>query len=142
MIPNCHNLYKGKSNRMNEQSTLKYYGGYGGKHVNCYEEVTTVVCMNTGQITTEAFNCWHSLQNITIPHTVTTLGDRVFSWCTSLTSIALPSTITAIGSHVFYGCESLTSVTLPSTITTLGDFSFCGCSSLTSLTLPYYHDPW
>ena len=50
---------------------------------------------------------------ITIPKSVTTIGQYAFSGCDSLTSIIIPDSVTSIGIGAFGGCESLTSITLP-----------------------------
>lgn len=53
-----------------------------------------------------------------------------FGGCTSLESITLPSSLTTIGAYAFYGCTSLASITIPSSVTTLGTSCFYGCSNL------------
>ena len=59
-----------------------------------------------------------------------------FEICTSLTSITIPDSVTSIGERAFYNCSSLASITIPNTITSIGDQAFNGCSSLTSITIP------
>ena len=73
---------------------------------------------------------------MTIPSSVTSIGDWAFSYCSELTSLTLPSSVTEIGYHAFYGCSGLTSLTIPSGVTSIGDWAFYGCSGLTSLTIP------
>ena len=77
-----------------------------------------------------------SLTSITIPDSVTTIGDFTFSGCQSLTSITIPDSVTTIGDATFYECSSLTSITIPDSVTTIGDDTFYECSSLTSITIP------
>ena len=48
--------------------------------------------------------------------------------------ITIPNTVTNIGNHAFYKCSSLTSVTIPNSVTSIGDYAFYSCSSLTSIT--------
>lgn len=43
---------------------------------------------------------------ITIPNSVTRIGDRVFSGCVSLTSITIPNSVTSIGENTFSGCTN------------------------------------
>ena len=76
------------------------------------------------------------LTSVTIPGSVTTIGDGAFNACTSLTSITIPGSVTTIGDYAFSGCESLTSVTIPGSVTTIGYGAFRGCTSLTSVTIP------
>ena len=54
----------------------------------------------------------------------------------SLTSITLPTSLTSIGEYAFFHCSSLTSITLPASLTSLGYGAFSGCSNLPSITIP------
>jgi fibronectin type 3 domain-containing protein len=83
-----------------------------------------------------AFDACSSLTSITIPDSVTSIGDYAFESCSSLTSITIPETVTSIGGYAFTYCSSLTSITIPETVTSIGDSAFCGCKSLASITIP------
>ena len=83
-----------------------------------------------------AFYDCSSLTSITIPEGVTSIGYWAFSDCSSLTSIIIPDSVTSIGNRAFMDCTSLTSVTIPDGVTSIGDYAFSGCSSLTSITIP------
>lgn len=74
--------------------------------------------------------------SITIPDSVTSIGDHAFSECDNLTSITIPDTIASIGNAAFQYCSQLTSITIPDSVTSLGDQTFAFCSSLTSITIP------
>ena len=103
------------------------------------------------------------LKSITIPNSVTSIGELAFSHCNSLTSITIPNSVTSIGESAFQDCsslksfngkyassdgrclikdgeliafapEGLTSYTIPNSTTSIGDNAFRGCSSLTSIT--------
>ena len=80
-------------------------------------------------------NC-SGLTSITIPSSVTSLGASCFEWCSGLTSITLPSSVTSLGASCFYFCSGLTSITIPSSVTSLSESCFCGCRGLTSITIP------
>lgn len=76
------------------------------------------------------------MTNVTIPASVTNIGDSVFLGCSALTSIELPSDITNIGAGVFSGCSSLKSIEIPSGVISIGNSTFSGCSSLEAVQLP------
>ena len=50
-----------------------------------------------------------------------------------MASLTLPSSVTEIGESAFRGCSSLASLTLPSSVTSIGKSAFEGCSGLTSI---------
>jgi hypothetical protein len=72
--------------------------------------------------------------SITLPNTITSIGDWAFSGCSTLTSVSLPAAA-SIGDWAFSGCDALTSVSLPAA-ETIGGEAFSGCSALTSVSLP------
>ena len=67
---------------------------------------------------------------------LTTLEDNVFYLCTKLASVTLPSTITSIGQSAFSGCKLLKNVFLHEGITSIGQDAFNTCEKLISITLP------
>ena len=81
------------------------------------------------------YNCT-KLTSVTIPDSVTTIGASAFNKCTSLTSVTIPDSVTTIGAHAFNFCTALTSVTIPDSVTTIGNSAFYNCESLTSVTIP------
>ena len=64
---------------------------------------------------------------------VTSMG-YAFSYCTSLTSITIPDSVTSIGEYAFLFCTGLTSVTIGNGVTSIGYAAFGNCSGLTSVT--------
>ena len=72
---------------------------------------------------------------VTIPSSVTTIGNNAFYGCSGLTSVTIGNSVTSIGSSAFYGCSGLTSVTIPNSVTSIGNSAFHGCSGLTSVTI-------
>ncbi|MCI1309890.1 MAG: leucine-rich repeat domain-containing protein [Lachnospiraceae bacterium] len=83
----------------------------------------------------DAFNSCRSLKKITIPDSVTSIGESAFNGCTSLQSVTIPDSVTSIGESAFNGCTSLQSVTIPDSVTTIEKDAF-SCSALQSVTIP------
>lgn len=63
---------------------------------------------------------------------VTAIGNSAFEDNTALTAITLPYSVTRIGECAFYGCSSLQSVTL-GRVSTIEYSAFHGCSSLVTV---------
>jgi uncharacterized repeat protein (TIGR03803 family) len=73
--------------------------------------------------------------SVTIPDSVTSIGDVAFYYCPSLTSATIGNGVTSIGDYAFYDCEDLTSVTIGNGVTNIGDYAFDDCFSLSSVTI-------
>jgi hypothetical protein len=64
---------------------------------------------------------------------VTRIDFGAFHYCTHLTSITMPNSVTSIGDEALFGCTNLTSVTIGNGVTYIGNFAFSVCSSLTNI---------
>lgn len=80
-----------------------------------------------------AFSNCTGLQSIRIPNTVTTVGQSAFQNCTSLIGVALGEKMTAISNSMFDGCESLRSISIPDNVKSIGEESFRSCTNLISI---------
>jgi len=69
-------------------------------------------------------------------------GNSLAFYNTSITGITIPESVTTIGQLAFYSCASLTSITIPNSVTSIGYSAFIYCIGLTSITVaannPYY----
>ena len=84
----------------------------------------------------DAFSGCSSLKSISIPSSVTEIGEHAFSYCTALTSISIPNGVTKIGRYAFRGCSGLTSVSIPNSVTIIEEDAFYDCTGLTSVDIP------
>ena len=75
------------------------------------------------------------LASVTIPDSVTSIGDYAFQRCGSLKSIHIPDSVTHIGDYAFAD-TGLTSLTLPNRLEFLGERFLKNAANLTSLTIP------
>lgn len=76
------------------------------------------------------------LTNVTIPNSVTSIGNSAFCGCRELTNVTIPNSVTTIGAGAFAGCEGLTNVTISNSVTTIAVQAFEGCIGLTNVTIP------
>lgn len=101
----------------------------------CFSPITIPSSVTT--IGDYAFARNKCLEEIVIPSTVQTIGDYAFNKCQNLTSATFEnSAITSIGTDIFRECRVLRDVKLPAALTTLPKGTFAVCESLTAVTIP------
>lgn len=85
-----------------------------------------------------AFKKIESLEKVSIPSCVTSIGNQAFEGCTGLSSVALESqsNLQSIGDRAFYGCARLGAFDMQKKLSSIGEYAFYGCLSLTELTFP------
>ena len=72
---------------------------------------------------------------LVIPDSVTSIGDRAFSGFGSLTSVAIPDSVETIGKRAFAGCIGLISVNIGNGVTSIKEEAFNSCINLRSVSL-------
>ena len=100
------------------------------------EEIKEYITISVSSFICGTFENNKNLKRVSIPESVTTIGNSSFKGCTGLTNIILPYGVTTINSYTFRGCTGLTNITLNNGLTTIGNSSFEGCTGLTSITVP------
>lgn len=81
------------------------------------------------------YDCMENLPAVTIPNTVTDIGNEAFSGCTALSSVTIPSSVKKIGDRAFFYCSELYSVTIPDSVLTIGSSPFGFCKKLEGITV-------
>ncbi len=74
-----------------------------------------------------------SVENNGITCPVKNISQYAFYECVSLTSVTIPNTVTYIGDGVFYNCSGLLSVIIGNSVTTISPSTFGGCNNLISI---------
>ena len=84
---------------------LMYMGSIAYKYIGEMPENTDIVIREgTTEINNEAFKTCYNLRSITIPNSVTKIGNGAFMY-SGLTSITLGSGVNEIGLNAFWGCK-------------------------------------
>lgn len=134
------------------ETTQFYYGNYSNAVVSRkYYIPTTLKEINiTGSsyIPYGAFYNCSELISVTIPNSVTKIGDQVFRGCTKLIGINVESTntkYTSVDGVLFNkkmttiicypNGKTETTFTIPNSVTKIGNYAFNACNNLTSITI-------
>ncbi len=100
------------------------------------KEITRVTLPKTiTKIGNEAFSSCEALEEINIPDGVTEIGEAAFANCRKLTEISLPDSVRTI-TKAFAGCLALRSVRLSEGLPEIGDHAFTNCRQLAEIKLP------
>ena len=78
------------------------------------------------------FNDRSKINKVVIEYGVTSIGSRVFHLCFRLSSITIPNSVTSIGDYAFKDCN-ITSITIPNSVTSIGENVFRDNLRLTSI---------
>jgi hypothetical protein len=75
------------------------------------------------------------ISSVTIPDSVTSIGDNSFYFCEYTTSITIGSSVTTIGTNAFTYCEYLTNISIPDSVISIGAAAFDNCFDLSTVTI-------
>lgn len=123
---------------VNEEITITGYTGAGGEVVIPAEIDGKPVT----QIAAQAFRVSKvpaalNITKITIPDSVTTMGNGVFFGCSNLQEVVFPENVSIPSTaSMFRDCTALQSVTIPQNVTSLDMYMFQNCESLETISFP------
>ncbi len=129
------------------ESLLKDYNGYlvitanDGDMLICYVGSETELVLpnkfvkDTYTIESSAFER-SGITSITLPASVTAIGEKAFYYASSLTTVTFAKDIAidSINERVFSCCDKLTSIVIPSSVKTIGAYAFNSCTAMTTVT--------
>ena len=72
---------------------------------------------------------------MTIPNSVTSIGNSAFWNCSELASVSIGNSVLTIGESAFNRCKKLEFVTIPNSVTSLGGSAFWDCTSLRGIVI-------
>ena len=104
-------------------------GGYSLTFSEGIEKIENYACYGLGS---------YFRGTLTLPSTLTYIGDYAFNHCTFTGELIIPDSVTYIGSYAFGSCGGLlTKLKLPNGITSIAEYSFASMVNLhTTLVIP------
>lgn len=111
--------------------------GYNGSATEVYIPMKYTVGEGTAYVTgisSAAFKN-SSVVSVSIPATVTEIGDSAFYGCSSLVTVLFPdgNYVSSYGDSAFRGCSALRSFGFSDKTSRIGGYAFYGCSSLVTV---------
>jgi hypothetical protein len=85
---------------------------------------------------TDIFAVVAIIPSVTNGYPVTAIGEEAFAGTGGfLTNVTIPSSITNIGNYAFAGCSNLTGIVIPASVTSIGFCAFADCFGLPAITV-------
>ena len=124
MISPDHPIFTFRANALYKKNTKEILCVPAGLKLESFEIPEGITAIDG------AFAGCRSLRSITIPDSVTSIGDNAFYSCFNLSNITIPNQVTSIGDNAFDSCVSLNRITIPDSVTSIGCDAFIGCDTL------------
>ena len=77
-----------------------------------------------------------AFKNISIPDSVTEIGEWAFGGNVKAKTLKLPKNLKVIPAHAFDYCGRIRSITVPATVETIGESAFSSCTDLKEIKIP------
>ena len=100
-------------------NSFAFYGCTGIKNLTW----NAINCISNGNMSTS------NIEQVTIGNEVQVLP-YYFVQDSRITNISIPNTVTTIGEWAFNGCNGITSITIPNSVITIGNSAFASCPNL------------
>ena len=117
-----------------------YNGGFSATTYYIPISLKSVIVTNSIYIPAGAFANCGNITSITIPESVTSIGNSAFSGCYGLETFNFNAKqCTLMGNYnnlVFSNCSSLTTLNIGDNVKNIPAYAFCHCSGLTSVAIP------
>ncbi|MDE5618591.1 MAG: leucine-rich repeat domain-containing protein [Clostridia bacterium] len=76
------------------------------------------------------YNDFLFIESVTIPNTVTSIGECAFMTCITLKQVNIPDSVTKIGDYAFDACFKLNEIEIPASVTDFGENVFANAHRL------------
>lgn len=97
------------------------------------EKITDLVIPDGVETINNGSFYYNNINNVSIPYSVTSIGDYAFGYCKQLTSLVISEGVKTIGRYSFKGCTGVTTITLPGSLEEIKMSAFEGCPELKSV---------
>ena len=83
-----------------------------------------------------SFRAYTTVTSVTLPTTVTKIGEAAFAYCNGLTHFEMPNSVTIMYSYAFAWCENLQQIKLSESLEKISGLAFYYCKSLSGIEIP------
>lgn len=87
------------------------------------------------------FNGCYAMESVSLPESLTAVGEMAFQDCRSLTDVSIPDNVATIADYAFFSCPSLKTLTLGSSLKSIGNLSFYSSQELEAITVRAIEPP-
>lgn len=76
-----------------------------------------------------------TLEKVSLPSTLLTIGNSAFEECTKLENVTIPASVTSIGNASFRYCDAFTEAVIPNSVTKIDQYAYAYCPNLKKVTI-------